>query len=148
MRCHPAATANRILQRSFRPVCALSAPFLPHRTLQTSTASSSSQQQVVFSGIQPTGIPHLGNYLGALREWVRLQNESAEDRKLIFSVVDLHALTVPQEAAQLRQWRREIYAVLLAIGLDPKRSTLFFQSAVRTSLGSVFVGGIICDYVL
>lgn len=133
MRCCRAAKANRILQHSFRPVPKLSVPFLPRRSVQTSTAGSSpSQQQIIFSGIQPTGIPHLGNYLGALREWVRLQNESTGDRKLIFSVVDLHALTVPQEASQLRQWRREIYAMLLAIGLDPKRSTLFFQSAVRT----------------
>lgn len=131
MRCHRAVKANRILQHSFRPVSKLSGPFLPHRSVQTSTAASSSSQQIIFSGIQPTGIPHLGNYLGALREWVRLQNESTGDRKLIFSVVDLHALTVPQEASQLRQWRREIYAMLLAIGLDPKRSTLFFQSAVR-----------------
>ncbi|KAH8689715.1 putative tryptophanyl-tRNA synthetase [Talaromyces proteolyticus] len=87
-------------------------------------------RKVVFSGIQPTGIPHLGNYLGALREWVRLQNESSENSTLLFSVVDLHALTVPQEASQLRQWRREIFAMLLAIGLDYKRSAIFFQSAV------------------
>jgi tryptophanyl-tRNA synthetase len=148
MRCHPAAKANRILQHSFRPVSKLSGSFLPHRNVQTSTAAStSSQQQIIFSGIQPTGIPHLGNYLGALREWVRLQNESTGDRKLLFSVVDLHALTVPQEASQLRQWRREIYAVLLAIGLDPKRSTIFFQSAVRISLDAVVAWGVLCDYV-
>ena len=85
---------------------------------------------MIFSGIQPTGVPHLGNYLGALREWVKLQNEAEAGTKLIFSIVDLHALTVPQEARQLRKWRKEAFATLLAVGLDPKRSTIFYQSEV------------------
>lgn len=85
---------------------------------------------MIFSGIQPTGVPHLGNYLGALREWVKLQNEAQPGTKLIFSIVDLHALTVPQEAGQLRKWRKEAFATLLAVGLDPKRSTIFYQSEV------------------
>jgi hypothetical protein len=85
---------------------------------------------VIFSGIQPTGVPHLGNYLGAVREWVRLQNDSAQSSKLLFSIVDLHALTVPQDAARLKSQRREMFATLLAAGLDPKQSTIFYQSAV------------------
>jgi tryptophanyl-tRNA synthetase len=86
---------------------------------------------VVFSGIQPTGIPHLGNYLGAMRQWKRLQDIAGEEDKLIFSIVDLHAITMPQNAESLRIRRREMLAALLAIGLDPKKSTLFYQSSVR-----------------
>lgn len=86
-----------------------------------------SSEDVVFSGIQPTGIPHLGNWLGALQQWNELQSTQA---KLLFSIVDLHAITVPQPREQLRQWRRESLATLVAVGLDPKRCSLFFQSAV------------------
>ena len=86
--------------------------------------------RVIFSGIQPTGIPHLGNYLGALREWVRLQNEATGNTKLFFSIADLHSLTVPQEAARLREWRKQSFATLLAVGLEPARCVLFHQSAV------------------
>ncbi|PYH98932.1 tryptophanyl-tRNA synthetase [Aspergillus ellipticus CBS 707.79] len=85
----------------------------------------------IFSGIQPTGVPHLGNYLGALREWVRLQNDGTEGTRFFFSIVDLHALTVPQESIQLRKWRKEALATLLAVGLDPSRSTIFYQSTVQ-----------------
>lgn len=92
---------------------------------------STAARKVIFSGIQPTGVPHLGNYLGALKHWVRLQNEeSPKGAKLFFSVVDLHAITVPQAASRLRQWKREALASLLAVGLDPQRSTIFFQSSV------------------
>lgn len=76
-------------------------------------------------------MPHLGNYLGALREWVRLQSNASKETRMFFSIVDLHALTVPQEAKQLKTWRREGFATLLAVGLDPSRSTIFYQSAVR-----------------
>ncbi|KAI1448368.1 tryptophanyl-tRNA synthetase [Annulohypoxylon stygium] len=90
--------------------------------------------KVVFSGIQPTGTPHLGNYLGALRQWKKLQDDaqaSGSNDKLLFSVVDLHAITVPQDANILRLLRREMLASLLAIGLDPEKgSTIFFQSSV------------------
>ncbi|KAI0382664.1 tryptophanyl-tRNA synthetase [Hypomontagnella monticulosa] len=93
------------------------------------------KRNVVFSGIQPTGVPHLGNYLGALRQWKRLQDETqkagSEGARLFFSVVDWHAITMPQDANALRVQRREMMAALLAIGLDPdKGSTIFFQSAV------------------
>lgn len=102
-----------------------------YRSNSTSTKTLPAQEPIIFSGIQPTGVPHLGNYLGALREWVKLQNEAKPGTKLLFSIVDLHALTVPQDAAQLRKWRKEAFATLLAVGLDPKRSTVFYQSEVR-----------------
>ncbi len=103
-------------------------------------SSRNSQQHfatTIFSGIQPTGVPHLGNYLGALREWVKLQDAATDDTKLIFSIVDLHALTVPQQGHELRKWRKEAFATLLAVGLDPKRSTIFYQSAVCDSPRSI-----------
>ncbi|KAG6004902.1 hypothetical protein E4U21_000629 [Claviceps maximensis] len=87
-------------------------------------------RKVVFSGIQPTGIPHLGNYVGALRQWVQLQHEEPADTKLIYSIVDLHAMTTPQDPDTLRRRKRETLATLLAIGIDPDRSTLFYQSSI------------------
>lgn len=98
------------------------------RPASTSAVSSS---QTIFSGIQPTGVPHLGNYLGALQQWVKLQDEAAPNTRLLFSVVDLHAITLPQDPEQLRTWKRETLATLLAIGLDPEKSILFYQSSVR-----------------
>jgi hypothetical protein len=89
------------------------------------------KEPVVFSGIQPTGIPHLGNYLGALRPWVQLQNSRKENYRCLYCVVDLHALTIPQNAEHLAQWRKESFASLLAIGLKPDQSVIFMQSDVR-----------------
>ncbi|KAJ7491021.1 hypothetical protein FB451DRAFT_1124630 [Mycena latifolia] len=93
------------------------------------------KSRTIFSGIQPTGIPHLGNYLGALSNWVKIQNENPQD-KHIFSVVGWHALTLPQNPKELAASRRNMLAVLLAIGLDPKRSILFHQdsNAMHTEL--------------
>lgn len=81
----------------------------------------------VFSGIQPTGNLHLGNYLGAIRNWVTMQDA----HECIYCVVDLHAITVSQDPATLRQGIREMTAALLASGIDPERSILFPQSRVR-----------------
>jgi tryptophanyl-tRNA synthetase len=81
----------------------------------------------VFSGIQPTGNLHLGNYLGAIRNWVAMQNS----HECLFCVVDLHAITMPQNPATLRAGIREMTAALIASGLDPARCILFNQSAVR-----------------
>lgn len=103
-------------------------PQSQHR--QASSATSGPARKVIFSGIQPTGIPHLGNYLGALQKWVQLQNDAEADTTLIYSLVDLHALTIHQDPAQLRQWRKEALAILLAIGLNPARSMIFFQGDV------------------
>ncbi|KAJ2914195.1 hypothetical protein MD484_g6205, partial [Candolleomyces efflorescens] len=96
--------------------------------------------RVVFSGIQPTGVPHLGNYLGALSNWVKLQNEASEDDKLIFSIVGWHAITLPQKAKELSASRWDMLATLLAIGIDPKRSTLFHQddNQCHTELAWIF----------
>jgi tryptophanyl-tRNA synthetase len=80
----------------------------------------------IFSGIQPTGNLHLGNYLGAIRNWVRLQNEF----ECIFCIVDLHALTQPQNPAELRVSTREVTAAYIASGIDPERCTIFNQSTV------------------
>ena len=80
----------------------------------------------VFSGIKPTGPVQLGNLLGALRHWVIDQDEA----DTIFCVVDLHALTVPQDPAELRTRTLELAQLLLAIGIDPERTTLFVQSHV------------------
>jgi tryptophanyl-tRNA synthetase len=80
----------------------------------------------IFSGVQPTGNLHLGNYLGAIRNWVRLQ----EDYDCIFSVVDLHAITQWQEPAELRASTREVTAGMIAAGIDPQRCILFNQSQV------------------
>jgi tryptophanyl-tRNA synthetase len=88
---------------------------------------------VIFSGIQPTGIPHVGNYLGALQQWVKLQDTAVSNTKLLFSIVDLHAITIPQDSKQLKQWKRETLAILLAVGLNPERSILFYQSSVCPS---------------
>ncbi|KAJ4481153.1 hypothetical protein J3R30DRAFT_3656795 [Lentinula aciculospora] len=85
------------------------------------------RSRVIFSGIQPTGIPHLGNYLGALANWVKLQNTASPSDELLFSIVGWHALTLPQAPQQLSEARMDMLAVLLAIGIDPKRSIVFHQ---------------------
>ncbi|KAM0275838.1 hypothetical protein ACHAQH_007348 [Verticillium albo-atrum] len=77
-----------------------------HRAM--SSTAIQQPARVIFSGIQPTGTPHLGNFAGAIRQWVRLQDEPAESCKRFFSVVDLHAITVPQQAQQLRQSLRAL----------------------------------------
>lgn len=92
--------------------------------------SYSSSPQIIFSGIQPTGVPHLGNYLGALKNWVQLQDEAPATTQLFFSIVDLHAITTNQPARQIQDWKRQTLAALLAVGLDPERSTIFYQSSV------------------
>jgi tryptophanyl-tRNA synthetase len=83
--------------------------------------------QRIFSGIQPTGVPTLGNYLGALRNWVALQ----DGHDCIYCVVDLHAITEWQDPAELTRQTREMAAVLLACGIDPQKHIVFLQSSVR-----------------
>ena len=80
----------------------------------------------VFSGVQPTGNLHLGNYLGAIRNFVSLQDE----HETIYCVVDLHAITVQQDPAALREQILEVAATFIAAGIDPKRSIIFNQSRV------------------
>ncbi|PJN93732.1 tryptophan--tRNA ligase, partial [Amaricoccus sp. HAR-UPW-R2A-40] len=81
----------------------------------------------VFSGIQPSGSLHLGNYLGALRRFARMQDDGVET---IYCVVDLHAVTVWQDPADLARATRELTAAYIASGLDPEKSILFNQSQV------------------
>jgi tryptophanyl-tRNA synthetase len=83
-------------------------------------------RQRVLSGIQPSGTPHLGTYLGALKNWVSIQ----DDYDNFYCIVDLHALTVPQDPKVLRHNVRELAAIFLAVGLDPERSVIFRQSRV------------------
>ncbi|MEC9183636.1 MAG: tryptophan--tRNA ligase, partial [Pseudomonadota bacterium] len=78
----------------------------------------------IFSGIQPTGNLHLGNYLGAMRNWVRLQ----DSYDCIYCVVDLHAITMWQDPAELRTNTREVTAAFIAAGIDPKKNIIFNQS--------------------
>ncbi|OUI98255.1 tryptophanyl-tRNA synthetase [Acetobacter orientalis] len=82
--------------------------------------------QRIFSGIQPSGIPQLGNYLGAIRNWVNLQ----ADHECVFCLVDMHAITVWQEPAKLRSQTLTQAAILLAAGIDTQKHILFNQSAV------------------
>jgi tryptophanyl-tRNA synthetase len=90
----------------------------------------------IFSGIQPSGELHIGNYLGAVKNWVALQH-TAES---IFCIVDYHAITVAYEPALLRQRRREMAVGILAAGVDPERASLFVQSDVpeHTELAWIF----------
>jgi tryptophanyl-tRNA synthetase len=81
----------------------------------------------VFSGIQPTGEQHLGNYLGATRNWARMQRTS----DAFFCVVDLHAVTIPKAPGEVRDGSLRLAQMLMAVGLDPETCTLFVQSHVR-----------------
>lgn len=83
-------------------------------------------KKTIFSGVQPSGALTLGNYLGAIRNWVDIQ----DNHDGIFCVVDQHAITVPQEAKNLRKNTLEVLALYIACGLDPEKNTLFIQSHV------------------
>ncbi|WPZ35581.1 tryptophan--tRNA ligase [Thalassobaculum sp. OXR-137] len=93
----------------------------------------------IFSGIQPTGNLTLGNYLGAIRNWVALQGEKSYE--CIFCVVDQHAITVPQDPTALKQATREVAASLIAAGIDPTDSILFNQSQVDEHMKLAWVLG-------
>ena len=80
----------------------------------------------VFSGVQPTGNIHIGNYLGALRQFVELQ----DDNECIYCIVDLHSITVPQDPKELRKHILDGASLYLAVGIDPKKSIIFVQSDV------------------
>ena len=84
------------------------------------------RKQRILSGIQPSGTPTLGNYIGAMRNWKLLEDEY----DCLYMIADLHAITVRQEPAKLRQQSIQLLALLLAIGLDPEKNVLFFQSHV------------------
>lgn len=84
----------------------------------------------IVSGIQPTGSLHLGNYLGAIRNWVRMQDAVEEGSQCLFFLADLHAISMPHVPAELRRATLEMAAALVACGIDPDRSVLFNQAQV------------------
>ncbi|WP_121117605.1 tryptophan--tRNA ligase [Croceibacterium ferulae] len=84
----------------------------------------------IVSGIQPTGQLHLGNYLGAIRNWVRMQDELPEGAECLFFLADMHAISMPHDPAALRAGTLELAAALVACGIDPARSILFNQAQV------------------
>ncbi len=151
MRCRPALRARQALAGSpwrwRQPALQRSIHGSHHAAAAAAT---------VFSGIQPTGIPHLGNYLGALRQWVRLQDAALPGQRLVFCIADLHAITTTLAESHLPRARRQTLAMLLAIGLDPERCTIFYQSAVsllfpaprlrqqRECMWLIWIGGTDC----
>lgn len=88
----------------------------------------------VFSGIQPSGVTHLGNYLGAIRQWVELQNRC---KSVLYCVVDLHSLTVHQAPIILKHNIRKTAVCMLACGVDPSKSVIFQQSKVSNKSGLI-----------
>jgi tryptophanyl-tRNA synthetase len=94
-----------------------------------------SEKKVIFSGAQPSGKMTLGNYLGAIKNWTLLQDEY----ECYYGVVDLHAITVPQEAKTLRANTMELLAQYIACGLDPEKNTIFIQSHVKEHLELMWV---------
>ena len=88
--------------------------------------NSTEKKKVIFSGIQPSGNLTIGNYIGAVRNWIDLQNEYY----CYFCVVDLHAITVRQVPADLRKRTKEVLAIYLAAGIDPEKNVMFVQSHV------------------
>jgi tryptophanyl-tRNA synthetase len=96
------------------------------RTAEDAPAAEGVVKKRVLSGIQPSGEVQLGNYLGAIKGWVDRQAE----KENFFCIVDLHALTLPQDPAELRDQTRSLAAILFAAGLDPEKSTIFIQSHV------------------
>ncbi len=88
---------------------------------------SSEKKKVIYSAMQPSGVPSLGNYLGALKNWKNLQDEY----NCLFGVANMHAITVRQDPTELRQRTRDLVSLFLAIGLDPEEHIIYVQSDVR-----------------
>ena len=89
-----------------------------------------SSRKRIFSGIRPSGDLHIGNYLGAIRQWLKLQDDHPAESGIVFGIMDLHAITTPHEPEKLRDATLETSLIYLAAGLDPKRTTLMVQSWV------------------
>ena len=117
--------------RAFRPLSKTSPRLARQAFLSTESETGESKEEErvkrVLSGVQPTGSLHLGNYLGAIRQWVANQ----DDFENYFCVVDLHAITVPHDPKKLRQDSLSAAAMYLASGIDPAKSKVFIQSHVR-----------------
>ncbi|XP_038128300.1 tryptophan--tRNA ligase, mitochondrial [Cyprinodon tularosa] len=119
------------LRTNFKRLCRIIQRFKPQNLSFCSAACPENKEDPgnarVFSGIQPTGVPHLGNYLGALENWVALQNRYPS---VLYSIVDLHSITQPQDPDQLRNNILDMAASLLACGINPEKAILFQQSQV------------------
>ena len=98
----------------------------PSEPIRTQAKIMAKFPERVFSGVQPTGNLHLGNYLGAIKRFVEMQ----KTHPCIYCVVDLHAMTMPHDPAQLARTTREVTAAFLACGIDPKANIVFNQSRV------------------
>jgi len=94
----------------------------------------------IFSAVQPTGLIHIGNYLGAIKQWVKLQNEN----ECFFCIADLHSLTVPYEPKDLKMKILETLAVYLAVGVNPEKSVLFVQSHIKEHTELLWLLSVIC----
>ena len=86
------------------------------------------KKKIIFSGTAPSGNIHIGNYIGAIKQWAEMQNTG--EYQNIFCVVDEHAITTPQEPAKLRSKILEVFTLYLALGIDPEKSIIFVQSSV------------------
>ena len=113
-----AARCSALVPRA-RPLRALT-------TLAAEEAAKEERRERVLSGVQPTGTLHLGNYLGAIRQWVQFQ----DDYDSFFCVVDLHAITAPHNPKLLQQETLDAAALYIAAGIDPEKSPIFVQSHV------------------
>ena len=100
--------------------------------------------KIVFSGIQPTGELHIGNYFGAVANWVRIQNSGEYDAT--YCVVDMHAMTMPYDPPTLRKNTEGLFIDLLAAGLDPAKSTVFIQSLVPEHAELQWIFSCICSF--
>lgn len=97
---------------------------------------------IIFSGIRPTGSIHIGNYLGAIKNWLALQ----DDNDCFFCIVDLHAITTPFQPAKLREDVMQLAALYLSLGLNPQKSTLFIQSQVKEHTELAWLLGTIAPF--
>ena len=97
------------------------------KNISTKNRLASGEKKRLFSGIQPSGNLHIGNYLGAIKNWVKLQNTYES----IFCIVDLHAITTPQDPEKLKEKTLEIAKIYLAAGINPNKSTIFIQSHIK-----------------
>lgn len=91
--------------------------------------------ETIFSGIQPSGVPTIGNYIGALKQFIQLQNQY----NCYFCIVDEHAITVPQDPQKLRKQTRSLAALYLAVGIDPDKATIFIQSEVSAHAEAAWI---------
>ncbi|KAL8504055.1 hypothetical protein ACS0TY_022698 [Phlomoides rotata] len=116
------ARPRQLISEKFRCLCSVSVS-----EPSTSVTSSSSVKKRIVSGVQPTGSLHLGNYLGAIKNWIDLQNTY----ETLFFIVDLHAITLPYDTQQLSKATKDTAALYLACGVDTSKASVFVQSHVR-----------------